>query len=125
MIRRPPRSTRTDTLLPYTTLFRSRARHERRDGAVQGLLHPVVEDRARHPEPLQRQARHAAAGCAGPRPEHWRRDERHHRDARQAERKRVVEGKSESVRVDLDVGRFIQKTKQTYTFIMITYSQNQ
>src|SRR3546814_5078680 len=26
MIRRPPRSTRTDTLLPYTTLFRSRLR---------------------------------------------------------------------------------------------------
>src|SRR3546814_6769570 len=25
MIRRPPRSTRTDTLLPYTTLFRSDA----------------------------------------------------------------------------------------------------
>src|SRR3546814_1980783 len=25
MIRRPPRATRTDTLLPYTTLFRSRA----------------------------------------------------------------------------------------------------
>src|SRR3546814_6570260 len=24
MLRRPPRSTRTDTLLPYTTLFRSR-----------------------------------------------------------------------------------------------------
>src|SRR3546814_14027004 len=27
MIRRPPRSTRTDTLFPYTTLFRSRLRH--------------------------------------------------------------------------------------------------
>src|SRR3546814_2015846 len=26
MIRRPPRSTRTDTLFPYTTLFRSRRR---------------------------------------------------------------------------------------------------
>src|SRR3546814_7703441 len=26
MIRRPPRSTRTDTLCPYTTLFRSRKR---------------------------------------------------------------------------------------------------
>src|SRR3546814_12753220 len=26
MIRRPPRSTRTDTLFPYTTLFRSHAR---------------------------------------------------------------------------------------------------
>src|SRR3546814_3927041 len=31
MIRRPPRSTRTDTLFPYTTLFRShdRQRHHR------------------------------------------------------------------------------------------------
>src|SRR3546814_11471675 len=27
MIRRPPRSTRTDTLFPYTTLFRSRAQY--------------------------------------------------------------------------------------------------
>src|SRR3546814_8617831 len=27
MIRRPPRSTRTDTLFPYTTLFRSLQRH--------------------------------------------------------------------------------------------------
>src|SRR3546814_1321014 len=27
MIRLPPRSTRTDTLFPYTTLFRSRAAH--------------------------------------------------------------------------------------------------
>src|SRR3546814_1262369 len=27
MIRRPPRSTRTDTLFPYTTLFRSANRH--------------------------------------------------------------------------------------------------
>src|SRR3546814_2446391 len=31
MIRRPPRSTRTDTLFPYTTLFRSRPRA---DGAA-------------------------------------------------------------------------------------------
>src|SRR3546814_6939022 len=30
MIRRPPRSTRTDTLFPYTTLFRS-AEHPHRD----------------------------------------------------------------------------------------------
>src|SRR3546814_19083039 len=29
MIRRPPRSTRTDTLFPYTTLFRSGRRHAR------------------------------------------------------------------------------------------------
>src|SRR3546814_11227105 len=29
IVRRPPRSTRTDTLLPYTTLFRSNAATER------------------------------------------------------------------------------------------------
>src|SRR3546814_16916622 len=38
MIRRPPRSTRTDTLFPYTTLFRSRDRRSRPD-ARHGL-HP-------------------------------------------------------------------------------------
>src|SRR3546814_18084323 len=37
MIRRPPRSTRTDTLFPYTTLFRSR-RHE------QNLSTAVAQD---------------------------------------------------------------------------------
>src|SRR3546814_2260492 len=31
MIRRPPRSTRTDTLFPYTTLFRSRPFSRRRE----------------------------------------------------------------------------------------------
>src|SRR3546814_9826118 len=33
MIRRPPRSTRTDTLFPYTTLFRSLRRANRRDAS--------------------------------------------------------------------------------------------
>src|SRR3546814_4668285 len=37
MIRRPPRSKRTDTLFPYTTLFRSAAgAHQRRPGARGG-----------------------------------------------------------------------------------------
>src|SRR3546814_9482787 len=35
MLRRPPRSTRTDTLFPYTTLFRSLAR--RRRGRTVGI----------------------------------------------------------------------------------------
>src|SRR3546814_3661674 len=48
MIRRPPRSTRTDTLFPYTTLFRSHAeaqaegiaRVDLADGlVVEGLVH--------------------------------------------------------------------------------------
>src|SRR3546814_11979839 len=34
MIRRPPRSTRTDTLFPDTTLFRSQGRDQRRRGAA-------------------------------------------------------------------------------------------
>src|SRR3546814_4492397 len=38
MIRRPPRSTRTDTLFPYTTLFRSRS-SSRRHGTPQARAH--------------------------------------------------------------------------------------
>src|SRR3546814_7674010 len=36
MCRRPPRSTRTDTLFPYTTLFRSAFRIEREDAFGKG-----------------------------------------------------------------------------------------
>src|SRR3546814_3454128 len=43
MIRRPPRSTRTDTLFPYTTLFRSFAQHHAL-GAFDGLFQrPAAE----------------------------------------------------------------------------------
>src|SRR3546814_4636018 len=39
MIRRPPRSTRTDTLVPYTTLFRSgQHRYRAADAAHQRVL---------------------------------------------------------------------------------------
>src|SRR3546814_9674822 len=37
MIRRPPRSTRTDTLFPYTTLFRSLLRRNTRNPEVETL----------------------------------------------------------------------------------------
>src|SRR3546814_9943327 len=62
MIRRPPRSTRTDTLFPYTTLFRSAKGQQtlvllvdlgceggifRRDIAAYGVLKP--RDRLRRP----------------------------------------------------------------------------
>src|SRR3546814_4373910 len=47
MIRRPPRSTRTDTLFPYTTLFRSRQRRldgvQRQVGVDEGIVD--VDDR--------------------------------------------------------------------------------
>src|SRR3546814_13542117 len=50
MIRRPPRSTRTDTLFPYTTLFRSIATDEHPARRVVGdsvlnLDLPVVDER--------------------------------------------------------------------------------
>src|SRR3546814_6607470 len=44
MIRRPPRSTRTDTLFPYTTLFRSAAMTRRRAGQLQ-ISRRLVEAR--------------------------------------------------------------------------------
>src|SRR3546814_13709328 len=53
MTRRPPRSTRTDTLFPYTTLFRSAARdgapprrpHPRGRGGNPAGLRPLADDR--------------------------------------------------------------------------------
>src|SRR3546814_6611853 len=43
MIRRPPRSTRTDTLFPYTTLFRSTAF----DGVIAEARNLMAEEAAR------------------------------------------------------------------------------
>src|SRR3546814_15325511 len=63
MIRRPPRSTRTDTLFPYTTLFRSpggRGHHlgrrigpvgDDRVGVEVNAHAPSVEARPHPPEP--------------------------------------------------------------------------
>src|SRR3546814_4603320 len=67
MIRRPPRSTRTDTLFPYTTLFRSRFPLDgfpevefdfrfpaRRESRVQyGTKSPKVERSEEHTSELQ------------------------------------------------------------------------
>src|SRR3546814_13788836 len=44
MIRRPPRSTRTDTLFPYTTLFRSQARLEQKFGAMTLTATGIYQD---------------------------------------------------------------------------------
>src|SRR3546814_18771685 len=71
MIRRPPRSTRTDTLFPYTTLFRSRfPRHralrippsdrDRRGAAAQRLPVELLHA-GRHPR-AARHLRHYLAG---------------------------------------------------------------
>src|SRR3546814_7405882 len=91
MIRRPPRSTRTDTLFPYTTLFRSQTllrqqpidQHrpneitvrldELDDEAVRRALVTAIDDGRR-----QRRAKRIASYCAIvtiPRPEPARSEE--------------------------------------------------
>src|SRR3546814_4223805 len=58
MIRRPPRSTRTDTLFPYTTLFRSQRRTlgQRNAGPTGNDLHHGVERRRLRDRNRSRQA---------------------------------------------------------------------
>src|SRR3546814_18023655 len=67
MIRRPPRSTRTDTLFPYTTLFRSilariaRVEKQANLSAPRRFLDPLAAREQRpgarlEPEPAQRRA---------------------------------------------------------------------
>src|SRR3546814_17859316 len=82
MIRRPPRSPRTDTLFPYTTLFRSaqrRPRHPRRTAAAVALLPGAAADRwqsldlghpgnCRIPQRAEPQGRAAAHRARRPRP---------------------------------------------------------
>src|SRR3546814_2116473 len=53
MIRRPPRSTRTDTLFPYTTLFRS-VRTARREAGAEHDVGGAGHDRTHHRAELAR-----------------------------------------------------------------------
>src|SRR3546814_1609338 len=63
MIRRPPRSTRTDTLFPYTTLFRSARRQA--PGRLAGVLDRFPLDPADHPgADAQLQSRLRLPRCA-------------------------------------------------------------
>src|SRR3546814_20900077 len=82
MIRRPPRATRTDTRFPYTTLFRSRRRHEELRQRSAQRFREGVRLRARLPGPAaRRRARrlagwhrqHRDAGAPPPRGHHQRR----------------------------------------------------
>src|SRR3546814_20400685 len=55
MIRRPPRSTRTDTLFPYTTLFRSRGARQIGDVGYPVAVQPLAVRRGN----AQRHRNHA------------------------------------------------------------------
>src|SRR3546814_12989499 len=104
MIRRPPRSTRTDTRFPYTTLFRSVGRAHQHIG---------VEHFG---ETADRFAELVEIGATVRVELDLRKDMRAEPDLATVEedRKSVVEGKSVSVRVDLG-GRRIIKIKNRAT----------
>src|SRR3546814_7135188 len=71
MIRRPPRSTRTDTLFPYTTLFRSWSAvgSGRNDGCLRGseVVIEVIAEPVELPDYLCRDVRLGI----GPKREDW------------------------------------------------------
>src|SRR3546814_13267427 len=58
MIRRPPRSTRTDTLFPYTTLFRSLAHACHRDRRLHARLDADLLERRLHRERIHHRCEH-------------------------------------------------------------------
>src|SRR3546814_16364091 len=124
MIRRPPRSTRTDTLFPYTTLFLSPdppeaglhqglgRRPDERAGAGSAVQIPRQRpgprrDRRLYPD-LARQDSRAIAARLSHLGEGQCRGEA-------ADRKSVGEGKGVSVRVDLGGRRVIKKKKKSTT----------
>src|SRR3546814_1644641 len=89
MVPRPPNATRTDTLFPYTTLFRSVEEQRRRAGAdrsasevpARGLLvlrHPRLRRQGRRPGARQRRALPRGDGrCEGDAGEEAARSEEH------------------------------------------------
>src|SRR3546814_7779129 len=103
MIRRPPRSTRTDTLFPYTTLFRSKfgdAAAQRGDHVDLGLGIGAGYDRAKAHGIGTRNVEHEEA----------RRALRHGRpdfggDARLDRRERDEQGEAKTERDDERAGR--------------------
>src|SRR3546814_15471493 len=116
MIRRPPRSTRTDTLFPYTTLFRSDNCAPAAVAAAAGLhvsradgspirynnANPYLPDLLICRRELAAEVLRLAASYRTDGP-----------DGRRLARTSVVEGQSVAVRLDLGGGRTIKKTKQS------------
>src|SRR3546814_2423015 len=106
MIRRPPRSTRTDTLFPYTTLFRSRAR------LLDLHAQPVEADHDRGEQPV----------AVGRMHEHFQRVvaciQRAHRDHDVA---RLAVAQRQRLPRDL-VGRSEEHTSELQSLMRISYA---
>src|SRR3546814_20631077 len=130
MIRRPPRSTRTDTLCPYTTLFRSEAKNN-----AESLIHSTERQLEEHGDKfdaalkseIEAAVAEAKTAVEGGDPAAMTEKSQALAQAAmklgqaiyekaQQDRKSVVSGKSVYVRVDIGGRRSIQK-KTNYTNI--------
>src|SRR3546814_15025029 len=65
-IRRPPRSTRTDTLFPYTTLFRADAVAKMRELIVESAIRGMLVPQNACDEPASELLSRMASAQAGP-----------------------------------------------------------
>src|SRR3546814_3518704 len=108
MIRRPPRSTRTDTLFPYTTLFRSQGVRWR-DRQPQS---PPAPDRKR----VDARGAEQISGAASVRDMPWRAPA--HRTARGEDRGRGYQHVGEAVRG----GRSEEHTYELQSLMRISYA---
>src|SRR3546814_19066213 len=117
MIRRPPRSTRTDTLFPYTTLFRSPARLGNERGRLSHASQLWLGCSAFDPVEL-----HEGSGLGrlrrrgnvrlGWQPVPPCRSQEHGRMPGRQDRSSVVEGTRVSVGVARGGGRILKKNKE-------------
>src|SRR3546814_16191757 len=113
MIRRPPRSTRNDTLFPYTTLCRSRRECEPDRRWFCGGADRVRRG-AEDTQPHAKGTNRAFLGNRrGPGDDVGRADPSDRARFETRDRKSVVYGKSVSVRVDLGGRRIINKKNHT------------
>src|SRR3546814_6540207 len=101
MIRRPPRSTRTDSLFPYTTLFRSRG--------------PVAATRSRAAR-ARVSARDRAAGAA--RPDGFRQADGHTAEALRSRRREALVCTSTRT----DPARSEEHTSELQSLMRISYA---
>src|SRR3546814_12722647 len=129
MIRRPPRSTRTDTLFPYTTLFRSdpdfdrepgshpllvlwgdqEARNDQLSHLQAGAGRPVLRPHLRPDQGLRMLVRQVQAHEVS---RHHLREMRRRGHAPEGDRKHVREGKCVYVRVECGGRRVLTKKKR-------------
>src|SRR3546814_2767246 len=109
MLRQPPRSTRTDTLVPYTTRFRA-GRVAGIRGTAEDLGESRVADHATHPVRAQQQP----LGLG----------ERHHEEVRRTSG-RVAEGPGDDVALGMGrrlVGRSEEHTSELQSLMRISYA---